>query len=119
MKKTLLKTLVLGCFALLVAFTIAADLTGHWTGTLPIPGQGDFPLSYNFKVDGSKLTGTAAGPNGEVAINDGKIDGNKFSFNVNVNDMSIPHTGTCYQDSVGLDVELNGSKIHTTLKRAN
>lgn len=119
MKKNLLKMALLACVALFAAFTIWADLTGHWTGTLPIPGQGDFPLSYNFKADGGKLTGTATGPNGDINIDGGKIDGNKFSFNLTVNDMNISHTGVFYGDSIGLDVDLNGNKVHTTLKRSN
>jgi hypothetical protein len=119
MKNNLLKTALLGCIALFAAFTTWTGPSGHWTGVLPVPGQGDFPLSYNFKADGDKLTGTAVGPDGDVNIDDGKIDGKKFSFNVIVHDMSIPHSGVFYGDSIALDVDLNGTMVHTTLKPAN
>ncbi len=72
----------------------AADVTGAWTAQLTTP-NGDIQLAFNFKQDGTTLTGTVQGPQGDpIAISDGKIDGNKISFTVSVNGMTITHQGT-------------------------
>ena len=48
-------------------------------------GDQSFPLTYAFKVDGEKLTGTVTGPQGDpLQLKDGKITGDKISFYVNV-----------------------------------
>lgn len=48
-------------------------------------GDNPFPLTYAFKQDGEKLTGTVTGPQGDpLTLNDGKIAGDKVSFSVNV-----------------------------------
>src|SRR6516165_6011876 len=60
----------------------AADVDGTWTGTVQGP-MGDFPVSFTFKADGTKLTGTTLGFDGmPVPIQDGKIDGNTITFTV-------------------------------------
>lgn len=68
----------------------AADVDGKWTGAIQGP-QGDIPLAFTFKADGSTLTGTTAGFDGsEVAIKDGKIDGNMISFTVTLDFGGMP-----------------------------
>ena len=43
--------------------------------------MGTVPVGSTFKSDGVALTGTTLGPDGgEIAIKDGKVDGNKISF---------------------------------------
>ncbi len=69
--------------ALGAALLYAADITGTWTGTM-IAGDNPIPLTYNFKQDGAKLTGTVTGPNGDLRLDDGKVDGDKVSFSVMV-----------------------------------
>jgi len=59
----------------------AADVTGTWTGTMTF-GDNQVPLTYAFKQDGAKLTGTVTGPNGDLPLADGKVDGEKISFSV-------------------------------------
>ena len=57
---------------------------GKWTGTMSTPG-GDFPVSFVFKADGATLTGTMIGMEGmEIPITNGKIDGDKISYTVNI-----------------------------------
>ncbi|ASU32889.1 hypothetical protein [Mucilaginibacter xinganensis] len=118
MKKVFITTALLCCFA--VCFAFVADLTGKWTGSLLAPDGNEYPLSYNFKVDGDKLTGTGDSPAGSVAIADGKISGNDFSFSIPVNGVDIKNTCKFYPeaDSVGMDIDYNGMKMHATLKRA-
>ena len=83
----------------------AADVTGKWKGDM----GGDFTLTFDFKQDGTKLTGAADGPGGEpMKIQDGKVEGNKISFTVNFNDMKIVHEGTIDGDEITLTIKMDG-----------
>jgi hypothetical protein len=91
------KTLCLSVFALLMLSAAAAfaatDVTGAWSGAAKGP-NGDFQLTFNFKQDGTKLTGSVTGPQGDpLEITNGKIDGDKLSFTVSFNGMNITHDG--------------------------
>ena len=71
---------------------LAADVDGKWAGTLATPG-GDFPVTFEFKSDGAKLSGTTTGPDGAVLnIKDGKIDGDKIAFGSGVKVRIWPFT---------------------------
>ena len=84
--------LLLIVFAAVAAF--AADVTGTWAGNAKGPNGEDFALTFSFKQDGAKLTGTVTGPQGDpIEITDGKVDGDKLSFNVSFNGMTISHDG--------------------------
>jgi len=116
MKRKFFTTAVLvGCF--MVCMAAIADLNGKWAGKLVLGDGSEYPLLYNFKVDGDKLTGTALTPDGDVQIANGKTDGTTFSFSVTTSGMDIPHTGKFYGDSTGIDLEINGAKVHSVLKR--
>jgi hypothetical protein len=122
-----MKTLLCFCAALMMALTpitakAATDITGTWAGELAGPDGGSgFHLSFTFKEDGDKLTGTVQGPQGDpIAITDGKIDGDKISFKVNVNGMTIIHDGTI--NAAGDEIKLGsksdqGPSGELTLKR--
>jgi hypothetical protein len=104
-----MKKLLSICIAIILAFTTASafaatDLSGTWAGDMKGPdGSAGFHLSFTFKVDGDKLTGTVQGPQGEpIAITDGKVDGDKISFHVPVNGMVIVHEGTLVGDTIKL-----------------
>lgn len=116
-RKIFTTSALLFCFVL--CFALAADLNGKWAGQIKLPDGTDLPVSYNFKVDGTKLTGTADSPNGSVSVDEGKIDGDNFSFKVNVDGTVYPHTGKVYADSCALDIDFGGMKIHTRLKHSN
>jgi hypothetical protein len=114
-RKILVSSALLCCFIALVM--VIADLNGKWTGTIKTPDGQDLPVTYNFKVDGNKLTGTAESPAGQVTVDNGTIDGNDFKFKVTVDGNDYPHIGKLYEDSCGLDIDFAGTKVHTTLKR--
>ncbi|MDN3549432.1 hypothetical protein [Mucilaginibacter aquaedulcis] len=116
MKRTFLTTALLIC-CFLASFAALSDYSGTWTGTLKTETGEVYPLLYNFKVDGDKLTGTAKTPKGDLPIDDGKVNGNDFKFTVVLGDMEIEHTGKFYTDSVSVDIAANGAKAHTVLKR--
>jgi hypothetical protein len=117
-RKILTSTVLLCCFIALIA--VIADLNGKWTGVIKTPDGNDLPVTYNFKIDGTKLTGTAESPAGQVTVDDGTITGDDFKFKVTVDGNDYPHTGKFYSaaDSCGLDIDFGGQKVHTTLKRA-
>jgi hypothetical protein len=119
MKRKIFTTTALVC-CFMVCFAIVADLAGKWTGSLKTPDGQEFPLSYTFKTDSGKLTGMASSPQGEVPITGGKLTGTDFTFNISVNGADVKHTGKFYPDadSVGMDIDFNGMKMHATLKRA-
>ena len=58
--KVLLFAAVLMAVALVAAY--AADVTGKWTAQVPGRGGQTTETTFNFKADGSKLTGTVSGP---------------------------------------------------------
>lgn len=116
MKRKLLTTALLIC-CFLTGVASIADFSGMWTGTLKTDTGEVYPLQYNFKVEGDKLTGTAQTPKGELPIDDGKVTGTDFKFTVALAGMEIEHTGKFYGDSVGVDIAVNGTKAHSTLLR--
>jgi len=73
---------ILGLVCLLGVLTpllLAADISGKWEGK----GEEGPHWVFNFKADGSKLTGTMLGSDGkERPINDGKLEGDALSFSV-------------------------------------
>lgn len=102
-----MKRLLSVCAALAIAFfattAFAADLTGKWSGDMPGPNGDSFHITFTFKQDGAKLTGTVIPPQGdEIPISDGKIDGDKVSFTVDAHGMSIHHEGTVSGDTIKL-----------------
>jgi hypothetical protein len=91
----------------------AADITGKWTTEFDSQ-VGKQSYTFEFKVDGAKLTGTATskikGQDGATAneaktqIQDGKIEGDKVTFFENLpyqgQDLKIVYTGTVSGDQI-------------------
>ncbi len=107
---------------LVAAPAFAAGVDGDWTGSLDA-GQGPIQISYTFKSDGAKLTGTTTGPDGsKVAIKDGKIDGANISFAVDFDmqgtAMTFKYTGVVSADSIALASEFQGMPFNITVKKA-
>jgi len=74
------------CAIFLIATGIsawAADVTGVWAGNITSP-EGEYALTYTFKQEGTKLTGTLTGPTDPLEIQEGKVEGEKISFFVQV-----------------------------------
>ena len=63
---------------LLATGLTAADVNGKWKGSMQ---QGDRELTFDFKTDGDKLTGTVSGLiEKALEIKDGKVQGDTISF---------------------------------------
>src|SRR5271170_6611574 len=84
-------------FALTTVMALAADITGTWKGEANPNGKGG-PPTFTFKQSGETLTGTTTGRGGETAISNGKVDGDKISFEVtremNGQSMTSKYSGT-------------------------
>ena len=103
--------------AMSAALCFAGDFNGRWEGSISTP-NGDMQIFFNFKVDGTKLTGTVESPNGDIPIEDGKVEGDKISFKTSFNDAKINHEGTLSGDTIDLKVEGPWGESQMTLKRA-
>ena len=119
MKKIFTTSTLFLCGIAICLAAIAADLTGKWVGSVKGPdGDTEFALTYNFKAEGNVLTGTFLFPQSEpVAITEGKIDGNNFTFKTAFNDQAILNKGKFYGDSITIDSDVNGQNFHVLLKR--
>lgn len=67
-------------------------IDGNWKGTRETP-NGTFEINYTFKVEGNALKGTWKTQFGEATLENGKVDGKKFSYSISFNDMTINNTG--------------------------
>ena len=92
---------ILAMAAVIPAF--AADPGGKWTATFDTP-MGEQHYTYDFKVDGDKLTGTAKSDMGESAIQEGKFSGDTVSFveilKFDDNEIRIQYTGKIAGDEI-------------------
>lgn len=113
--------------ALLIVFSVqplmaATNVTGTWVGDLNTQDGSTFPLKFNLKQDGSKFTGTVQSPEGEpMAIDDGKIEGDKITFTVTFNGMVIHHEGTIDGDQIKVSSKTDNDQVppmQFTLKRS-
>jgi hypothetical protein len=118
MKIKFLTTTVLLCSAL-ICFAAFAELSGKWKGILKMSDGNELPLTYVFKVDGEKLSGSVISERGEIPLTDGKITGNDFKFNIAINDNVIANTGKYYGDSTIINSDFNGRKNHLKLTRSD
>jgi hypothetical protein len=110
--------------SLLVLMTspaFAADVDGKWSGSLDTP-NGPVQVSFLFKADGSALTGTTTGPDGNsVALKNGKVDGDKISFSFDVSFGADPttfnYTGVVTGNELKLHTDFMGQPIDYSVKK--
>jgi hypothetical protein len=116
MKRRITTTLLVLC-TVFACFAAIAELTGKWKGAVKMGDGNTIPLTYIFKVDGEKLTGSVITPQEELEIYDGKVKGTDFTFKVDVNGSAVPSVGKFYGDSVTMIADLAGQRLKATLKR--
>ena len=103
-----------------IAMAAIADLSGKWKGSLKDPDGNDHYIHLVFNVDGEKLTGTAQADGPALDIQEGKVNGNDFTFNVKDDDGNvIPVDGKYIAagDSISLNFTENSMKHHVTFVR--
>jgi hypothetical protein len=108
---------------LLAAPAVAADVDGQWTGSIDTP-NGPAQISFTFKADGTALTGSTTGPDGAVVqLKNGKIDGTKIAFSVDLDFGGMPFTlayaGVVSSDSIKLTADFMGMPFEFVVKKAS
>ena len=99
---------------LALATAVAADVTGKWISERPGRGGETMTTTFNFKAEGSTLTGTVSSPMGgeDNPISDGKIEGDNISFVVKMemmgNSMTMKYKGTVAGDEIKMTMEFEG-----------
>ena len=97
-------------FAVMAAGLFAADVNGKWVGDVDTPG-GQMSVTFSFKLDGDKVTGTLTGPQGDIEISDGKMDGDTLQFGFSVDaggqQLAFKCTGKLAGDDQ-LKISMNG-----------
>jgi hypothetical protein len=88
-------------FLVLSITSNAQQLNGSWKGKMSGP-NGDIELVFTFTVNADTLSGDVTSEMGSLPIENGKVNGNELSFDVNVNGQVISHTGVLDSDIVKL-----------------
>jgi hypothetical protein len=103
----------------------AADVSGKWTAQMPGRNGQTRDVTYAFKADGDKLTGSMSFAQGDMQIQDGKVSGDKISFKVpvefNGNAFVLMFKGTVSGDEIKFTRTREGGDQtqEFTAKRAN
>lgn len=92
----------------LTAFSFAADIAGKWTAEFSTSVGGAQKYTFDFKVDGEKLTGKAfferLGQKGEAELKEGKVSGDEISFvemlDVQTQELRITYKGKIAGDEI-------------------
>ena len=99
-----MKTSITALLLLVLSITSnAQNLDGSWKGKMSGP-NGEIDLIFTFKVNADSLTGNVKSNMGTLPIENGKAEGNKFSFDVDVNGQVIHHTGVLDSGIVKLNL---------------
>lgn len=108
----MMKTMGMVVLSAMMAF--AADVAGKYSAETETP-RGPMKQTFEFKVEGKKLTGTVGGGRGNAEISDGKVDGDKVSFKVvrefNGNSMTMNYKGKVSGDELKLTMEMEGGQM--------
>ena len=103
-------------FVLFAVFALAADVTGTWKGSIETP-NGSREVTMHLKSDGAKLTGTVAGRQGDVEIQDGKIDGDNISFMFARGDFKMEYKGKVSGDQIKFDISIGDRTVQMIAKK--
>ena len=109
MKNILLALLML----MVVHLALAADITGRWSGKV---GE-NIDIALDLRADGKKLMGSVMTAWTHDPIQDGKINGDAFTFTVINNGKAIPYQGKITGDQMELTATMDDNKRSGTLKR--
>jgi hypothetical protein len=119
---TLRNCLIVLGMILIAGAAFAADIDGKWAGEIAGPDGPPMKIAYTFKADGATLTGSTTSPDGkEMAIKDGKINGNNISFSIAFDmggqEMKMEMKGVLSGDTLKLSMDMMGQPMDFTLKK--
>ena len=103
--KRLLLTILVAVFS--IAASHAEGISGKWKASVESP-QGTMEMTYTFKVDGEELTGFISTPMGDLEINNGKVNGSEFSFDIDMMGTAMPNKGKLEGDVIKIKMEMPG-----------
>jgi len=110
--------LIATVFALALAVSAqAADVAGKWKASAPSPDGSTMELTFTFNVDGKKLTGSVTSAMGDMPISEGTVEGDAFTFTIEMGDFKIVHKGTVSGDTMTLKVLMGDQGFDMTAKR--
>ena len=96
-----------------IAAVLAAGVDGKWVAQVPGQGGQTREVTFNFKAEGSKLTGTVSGRQGDTPISDGTIKGDDISFTQSFemqgNSIKLTYTGKVSGDEIKMTRKREGS----------
>jgi len=95
-----------------ITLALAAGVDGKWVAQVPGRGGQTRETTFTLKADGTKLTGTVSGMQGEVPIADGKINGDEISFTQTFeaqgNSIKVIYTGKVSGDEIKMTRKRDG-----------
>ena len=88
------------------------DVNGRWLAIVKTPDGNDLLLTFDFKVDGGRVTGTGESPAGSVDIHDGTYADGVVKFKVTIDGQDYPHELTATADGklVG-SIDFGGGQV--------
>ena len=116
---------ILGAALLFAVSMLGADASGTWSGKMPTRDGDTRDVTFKLKQEAGALTGAMSAFDNDVAIKDGKAEGDSLSFTVtldfNGNSFKIVFTGTIKGDQIDMTREREGSgnKQTFTVKRGS
>jgi hypothetical protein len=102
---------------LLCVAAVAADISGKWKAEFSTPDGTQRVNTFNFKVDGGKLTGSVAGTQDETPIQNGKINGDDISFTAERPFGTFTYSGKVSGSEIKFKVTFNDQSFDMTAKR--
>jgi len=91
-----------------------SKIDGKWIGKVSSP-EGDMDLTFTFIVEGDKLTGKNSSAMGEIDLTNGIVNGNDFSFDIDLQGMKISHKCK-YLDDDSIEVKADGMDQEMVMK---
>ncbi len=95
-----------------------SKLAGKWEGKITRQDGQEMKLTFTFKVDGDKLSGTVQSPRGELEIKEGKLKGDELAFNVEIGDSTIDYQGKLSDGKIKMKSKGPMGEREFTLSRA-
>jgi len=109
------RVLIFSAVLVLAGITLAwaANVDGKWVAQVAGQGGQTREVTFNFKAEGAKLTGTVSGRQGDTPISDGTIKGDDISFTQSFeaqgNSIKLTYTGKVSGDEIKMTRKREGS----------
>jgi alpha-galactosidase len=122
--KLVLRRCLLVLLLIAAPSAFAADLTGDWTATGQRSNGSTMHLMFRFRQEGSRLTGIVSAPSFDLAIVNGQVTANQFSFSVQrtfgERSLTLSYSGTITGDMLEISAPQPRSDepVHLTARRA-